>query len=62
MIRRVAIPASSCGAVRAEDNVIFSYFGTVGWELTGGRTTVLLDPTLKTNTPNDTDSRNAPRQ
>ncbi len=60
MIRRIAIPVFlllAIAAVRAQDNVTLSYLGTAGWELTDGKTVVLIDPYLtrfKTNTPNDT--------
>ena len=60
MIRRIAIPVFlllAIAAVHAQDNVTLSYLGTAGWELTNGKTVVLIDPYLtrfKTNTPNDT--------
>ena len=40
----------------AQDRVTLSYLGTAGWELTDGKTVVLIDPyltRLKINTPND---------
>jgi L-ascorbate metabolism protein UlaG (beta-lactamase superfamily) len=59
MIRRIAIAAFlllAIAAARAQNNVTLSYLGTAGWELTDGKTVVLIDPYLtrfKTNTPND---------
>jgi len=41
---------------KSEDTVTLSYLGTAGWELTDGKTVVLIDPYLtrfKMNTPND---------
>ena len=59
MIRRMAIAAFLLlvsAAARAQNNVTLSYLGTAGWELTDGKTVVLIDPYLtriKINTPND---------
>ena len=58
MIHRIAIAAFLLLAIVtvAQDNVTLSYLGTAGWELTDGKTVVLIDPYLtrfKTNTPND---------
>ena len=59
MIRRIAIATFLLlvgAAARAQNNVTLSYLGTAGWELTDGKTVVLIDPYLtriKTNTPND---------
>ena len=60
MIRRIAIATLLLlvgAAARAQNNVTLSYLGTAGWELTDGKTVVLIDPYLtrfKINTPNDT--------
>ncbi len=43
-------------SARAQDRVTLSYLGTAGWEITDGKTVVLIDPyltRLKANTPND---------
>ena len=59
MIRRIAIATFLLlvgAAARAQNNVTLSYLGTAGWELTDGKTVVLIDPYLtrfKINTPND---------
>lgn len=59
MIPRIAIAAFLLlvgAAARAQNNVTISYLGTAGWELTDGKTVVLIDPYLtrfKINTPND---------
>ncbi len=40
----------------AQDRVTLSYLGTAGWEITDGKTVVLIDPyltRLKANSPND---------
>lgn len=49
MIRRIAIPVFlllAVAAAPAQDNVTLSYLGTAGWELTDGKTVVLIDPYL----------------
>ena len=58
MIRRITFAAFLLvgAAARAQNNVTLSYLGTAGWELTDGKTVVLIDPYLtriKINTPND---------
>jgi L-ascorbate metabolism protein UlaG (beta-lactamase superfamily) len=57
-LRRVGALALSCVAsvASAQDSVRFTYLGAAGWEITDGKTVVLIDPyltRLKDNTPND---------
>jgi L-ascorbate metabolism protein UlaG (beta-lactamase superfamily) len=46
----------SSASAQAQGGLRLSYLGTAGWEITDGKTVVLVDPyltRLKTNTPND---------
>jgi L-ascorbate metabolism protein UlaG (beta-lactamase superfamily) len=48
----------------AQDELRLSYLGTAGWEITDGKTVILVDPylsRLKVPTPNDTVLSNDPR-
>ncbi len=48
----------------AQTGLRLSYLGTAGWEITDGKTVVLVDPyltRLKTNTPNDSPLASDPR-
>lgn len=48
--------AQAKGQAKNEDTVTLSYLGTAGWEITDGKTVILIDPYLtrfKMNTPND---------
>jgi L-ascorbate metabolism protein UlaG (beta-lactamase superfamily) len=52
----VAFFAISLGAAAQRDSLRFTYLGTAGWEITDGKTVVIVDPyftRLKDNTPND---------
>jgi L-ascorbate metabolism protein UlaG (beta-lactamase superfamily) len=54
----------SSAAVLAQGELRLSYLGTAGWEITDGKTVVLVDPyltRLKTNTPNDPPLPSDPR-
>ena len=52
-----AVVLSSLGVVAlAQETLRLSYMGTAGWEITDGKTVILVDPyltRLKTETPND---------
>ena len=55
----------SCVAVMAQGTVSLSYLGTAGWEITDGKTVILVDPyltRLKTETPNDPPLASDPRR
>ena len=51
-----ALLAISSPALAQRDSVRLTYLGTAGWEITDGKTVVIVDPyfsRLKDNTPND---------
>jgi hypothetical protein len=54
----------SSAVTMAQTGLQLAYLGTAGWEITDGKTVVLVDPyltRLKTNTPNDSVLPSDPR-
>ncbi len=60
----VAAALGFSGAARAQGALRLTYLGTAGWEITDGRTVILVDPYFtraKYETPNDPVQRSDPR-
>ena len=64
LVRVLVTLIGSTLSISAQTSVSLSYLGTAGWEITDGKTIVLIDPyisRLKLVTPNDSPSDDDPR-
>jgi L-ascorbate metabolism protein UlaG (beta-lactamase superfamily) len=58
------LAAQNAPTASSNSHITLTYLGTAGWEVTDGKTVVLVDPyltRLKTNSPNDSVSASDPR-